>query len=100
MTLEPKRSSVLLLLAMAAAGRWPHRRGAGAGAARDLDVRAGQRDRRVATALWQTSLRLAQLRQEARDKSDAEGLARLFLRTQKAGAMAWLRCGCFDLGAS
>jgi Ca-activated chloride channel family protein len=90
-TLEPNDQSVLLLLAMAAAG------------AGHIEEALGLEQRVISTsepgsetgvsriALWQTSLRLAQLRQEARDKSDAEGLARLFLRTQKAGAMSLAR---------
>ncbi|HNN92330.1 MAG TPA: VIT domain-containing protein [Pseudomonadota bacterium] len=87
MTLEPNDQSVLLLLAMAAAGAGHIEEALGLEQRVISTSEPGSETGVSKTALWQTSLRLAQLREEARAKSDAEGLARLFLRTQKAGAM-------------
>ena len=91
MTLEPNDQAVLLLLASAAAG------------AGHIEEALGLEQRVIATAepggetgvsriaLWQTALRLEQLREEARQKNDSEGLARLMLRAQKAGALGLSR---------
>jgi Ca-activated chloride channel family protein len=91
LTLEPNDQSVLLLLASAAAG------------AGHIEEALGLEQRVLSTAepggetgvsriaLWQTALRLAELRQEARQAHDDEGLARLFLRAQKVGALALSR---------
>lgn len=91
LTLEPNDQSVLLLLAMAAAG------------AGHIEEALGLEQRVVSTsepgsetgvariALWQTGLRLAQLREDVRQKGDAEGLARLLLRSQKVGTLGLAR---------
>lgn len=90
-TLDPNDQSVLLLLAMAAAGAGHIEEALGLEQRVISTSEPGSETGISRTALWQTSLRLAQLRQEARAKSDAEGLARLFLRAQKAGAMSLSR---------
>ena len=91
LVLEPNDQAVLLLLASAAAG------------AGHIEEALGLEQRVIATAepggetgvsriaLWQTALRLAALRQEARQKNDSEGLSRLFLRTEKVGANGLFR---------
>jgi len=90
-TLDPNDQSVLLLLAMAAAGAGHIEEALGLEQRVISTSEPGSETGVSRTALWQTSLRLAQLREETRQKSDAEGLARLFLRTQKAGAMSLAR---------
>lgn len=91
LVLEPNDQAVLLLLASAASG------------AGHIEEALGLEQRVISTsepggetgvsriALWQTALRLGQLREEARQKNDSEGLARLFLRAQKAGALGLSR---------
>jgi tetratricopeptide (TPR) repeat protein len=91
MTLEPNDQSVLLLLATAAAGAGHIEEALGLEQRVISTSEPGSETGVSKTALWQTALRLAQLREEARAKSDAEGLARLFLRTQKVGAMGLAR---------
>lgn len=91
MTLDPNDQSVLLLLAMAAAGAGHIEEALGLEGRVISTSEPGSETGVSRTALWQTALRLAQLREEARQKSDAEGLARLFLRTQKAGALGLAR---------
>ena len=91
LTLEPNDQSGLLLLAMAAAGAGHIEEALGLEQRVISTSEPGSETGVSRTALWQTSLRLAQLREESRQKSDAEGLARLFLRTQKAGAMSLAR---------
>ena len=89
--LQPGDQSALLLLAMAAAG------------AGHIEEALGLEQRVIGTsepgsesglskvALLATSLRLAELREEARKRSDAEGLARLVLRARQSGALALAR---------
>ncbi len=90
-TLEPSDQSVLLLLASAAAGAGHIEE------ALDLEQRVvstsepGGETGVSRIALWQTALRLAALREEARQKNDAESLARLFLRAQKVGVLGLAR---------
>ena len=91
LTLQPGDQSVLLLMAMAAAG------------ASHLEEALGLEQRVIGTsepgsetglskvALLSTSLRLMMLREAARQKSDAEELARLVLRTRQSGAQALAR---------
>ncbi len=86
--LQPGDQSALLLLAMAAAG------------AGHIEEALGLEQRVIGTsepgsesglskvALLSTSLRLAELREEARKRNDAEGLARLLLRARQSGALA------------
>lgn len=89
--LQPGDQSALLLLAMAAAG------------AGHIEEALGLEQRVIGTsepgsesglskvALLATSLRLAELREEARKRNDAEGLARLVLRARQSGALALAR---------
>ena len=91
LALEPNDQSALLLLAAAAAGAGHIEEALGLEGRVISTSEPGSETGISRVALWQTSLRLAQLRQEARDKSDAEGLSRLMLRAQKAGALGLSR---------
>lgn len=91
LTLEPSDQSVLLLLAMAAAGAGHIEEALGLEQRVIGTAEPGSASGLSRTALLSSGLRLAQLRAEARSKSDSESLARLLLRARQTGAAGLAR---------
>ena len=91
LTLEPSDQSVLLLLAMAAAGAGHIEEALGLEQRVIGTAEPGSASGLSRTALLSSGLRLSQLRAEARSKSDSEALARLLLRARQTGAAGLAR---------
>jgi Ca-activated chloride channel family protein len=86
--LSPGDSTVLLLLAAAAAGAGRIDEGLRLADRVAEGTEAGNETGVARVARWWTTVRLALLRQAARDKGDANEVARLFGRTRRAGVLA------------
>ena len=91
LVLQSGDQSVLLLLAMAAAGAGHIEEALGLEQRVIGTAEPGSESGLSKVALLSTSLRLAELREEARKRSDAEGLARLVLRARQSGALGLAR---------
>lgn len=89
--LQPGDQSALLLLAMAAAGAGHIEEALGLEQRVIGTAEPGSENGLSKIALLTTSLRLAELREEARKRNDAEGLARLLLRARQSGALGLAR---------
>jgi Ca-activated chloride channel family protein len=86
--LSPGDSTVLLLLAAAAAGAGRIDEGLRLADRVAEGTEAGSETGVARVARWWATVRLALLRQAARDKGDANEVARLFGRTRRAGVLA------------
>jgi len=86
--LSPGDSTVLLLLAAAAAGAGRIDEGLRLADRVAEGTEPGSETGVARVARWWATVRLALLRQAARDKSDANEVARLFGRTRRAGVLA------------
>jgi Ca-activated chloride channel family protein len=86
--LSPGDSTVLLLLAAAAAGAGRIDEGLRLADRVAEGTEAGSETGVARVARWWATVRLALLRQAARDRGDANEVARLFGRTRRAGVLA------------
>jgi Ca-activated chloride channel family protein len=91
LVLQSGDQSVLLLMAMAAAGAGHIEEALGLEQRVIGTAEPGSESGLSKVALLSTSLRLAELREEARKRNDAEGLARLVLRSRQSGAQGLAR---------
>lgn len=91
LALQPGDDAVLILLAMAAAGAGHTEEALGLEQRVISSSEPGSESGLSKIALLFSDLRLAGLREESRQKSDAETLARLQLRSQKVGALSLAR---------